>query len=74
MGIRHGIGKFIWADGSTYQGEFQDNKVHKYLILYPRNTEMELIILQVEANMLESGLKMNNMAKEAEPGLVNIHF
>ena len=35
---------------------------------------MELKILQMEANMLESGLKMNKMAKEAEPGLVNIHI
>jgi len=35
---------------------------------------MELIILQVEANMLESGLEMKNMAKEVIPFLVNIHF
>jgi len=35
---------------------------------------MELIILQMEANMLESGLKINNMAKEPIPGLVNIQI
>jgi len=32
---------------------------------------MELKILQMEANMLESGLKVKNMAKEAIPFLFN---
>jgi hypothetical protein len=36
--------------------------------------EAVFIIIQMEPNMLESGLRINNMAKEAKPGLVNIHF
>ena len=36
--------------------------------------EAVFIIIQMEANMLESGLRINNMAIEAKPGLVNIHF
>jgi len=55
MGRKHGIGKFIWADGSTYEGEFQDNNVHKYFILYPRSTEMELIVGPTAENLSANG-------------------
>jgi hypothetical protein len=27
MGKKHGHGKFNWADGSTYEGEFHNNNV-----------------------------------------------
>jgi hypothetical protein len=26
-GKKHGQGKFTWADGSTYQGEFYENNI-----------------------------------------------
>ena len=28
MGKRQGKGKFLWADGSSYEGEFKDNMIH----------------------------------------------
>ena len=28
MGKKHGHGKFNWADGSTYDGEFLNNNIH----------------------------------------------
>ena len=27
-GKKHGQGKFQWADGSTYDGQFIDNNIH----------------------------------------------
>lgn len=27
MGLKHGIGTFIWSDGSTYTGEFAHNNI-----------------------------------------------
>ena len=27
-GKKHGIGKFVWADSSIYNGEFYDNNIH----------------------------------------------
>jgi hypothetical protein len=26
--MKHGHGKFIWSDGSTYDGEFLENNIH----------------------------------------------
>ncbi len=28
MGMKHGVGSFVWADGSTYTGEFFRNNIH----------------------------------------------
>ena len=30
MGMKNGKGIFKWADGSTYEGEFKDNKMDGY--------------------------------------------
>lgn len=27
MGKKQGRGKFLWADGSSYEGEFNDNNI-----------------------------------------------
>ena len=28
MGMKHGIGVFIWADSAIYKGYFLDNNIH----------------------------------------------
>lgn len=30
MSKKEGAGKYTWADGSTYEGQWVDNKIHGY--------------------------------------------
>ena len=74
--MKHGKGKFIWKDGSSYEGEFENNIINGYGRLtssYYLTLKANMFGVIIE-NMKDNGLNIKCKEKESLLGQTEKHM